>query len=86
MDDGAGLVEVAPVVIFNGGGVETLDGGWVVEKGRAEDEDGALGVKGVSYLGDAAREAGGDAADGIAVNPDALGVAVRVPGFGHVKP
>ena len=88
MDEGAGLVEIATWDTFHGGGVETLDGGWVVKECGAEDEDGALGAGAdgrVIYLSDAAGEAGGGAAEGVAVNVDALGIAVHVPGFGHVK-
>lgn len=88
MDEGAGLVEVSSVVFFHGGGVQTLDGGWVVEEGGAEDEDGTLGAGaegGVIYLGNAAGVAGGGAARGVAVDVNALIFAVRVPGLGRVK-
>lgn len=43
MDEHAGLVKIATDTIFEGGGVEALDGGGVVEEAGAKEEDAALG-------------------------------------------
>lgn len=86
MDERADLVEVATKgTIFEGGGVQALGGGGIVEEGGAKDDDAALGRFGVAYFGNVAGVAGFSAADGVAVDGYALGVASWVPGHFYIS-
>ena len=86
VDERSGLVKVAAKgTVFEVGGVEALAGGGIVEEGGAKDDDGALGRVVVVYFGNVAGVAGLRAADGVAVDGDALFVASWVPGHLYIS-
>ncbi len=80
VDNDTGLVEVGADGEFQGSRIETLDGGWVVEEGRAEDEDASTVVVEESSAY-AAGVAGIAFAERVARNVDAVVTAGRLPGI-----